>query len=158
MYINTAYLCIYMTSRSWHQDQRKHTKVPPAHGSGPLIGISHDSLVNYEKVCQIWILLKQGVLLLYCVAMGNMNGHMDAIYFKLIRVETIYIPKYHVIYFLYLVYGAWMWVGGWLNGPGHLVGIFSLVFFSHLLTPIQVPCVITRNLFLKVHHFLTNKP
>ena len=27
------------------------------------------------------------------------------------NVEMIYTPKYHVIYFLYFVYGAWMWVG-----------------------------------------------
>ena len=77
-----------------------------------------------------------------------MNMYMDAIlYLKMHQshVEMIYTPKYYMIYFLYFVYGTWMWVGV-------LAALVTLeeeyqawVVFSHLLTPI--PCIITRKLY-----------
>ena len=60
------------------------------------------------------------------------------------NVQMIYTQKYHVIYFLYFVYGTWMWVCASAD-LGHFEEEYpAWVIFSHL--PIPISCIITRNL------------
>ena len=60
---NTIEIQLYgITWMSQKWTGRIHNKNRVLHGiSRPLISISYDCLMNYGKVCQIWILLKRGV-------------------------------------------------------------------------------------------------
>ena len=97
-------------------------------GSRPLISISHDCLINYGKVCQIWVLFKCGVLLLYGVTMAIWTCMWMPYYIlKLMsNLEMIYTPKYHTDKFP--IFCSWnMDVGGCFGWPGSLwEGISSL--------------------------------
>ena len=63
------------------------------------------------------------------------------------NIEVIHIQKYHVIYFLYFVYGIWMWVGPSADLVTLEEEYPAWVAFSNLLIPI--PCIIIRKLCLR---------
>ena len=69
------------------------------------------------------------------------------------NVERIYTPKYHVIYFLYFVYGTWMCASADL---GHFEEEYpAWVVFNHLLTPVL--CIIARKLHLRSWYIFRTK-